>query len=84
MAKVRPYFSFIAFAAMFVVLVFNDIDRHVALAFGCVSAASAFLACLAGIQMQIQGGVRSIAWGEILVPFLMMWIALHQIAKALG
>lgn len=84
MTKVRPYFSFVAFAAMFVVLVFHDIDRHVSLGAATVSAVSAFLACLAGIQMQIQGGVRSIVWGEILVPFLMMWIALHQIAKAIG
>ncbi|UDM52015.1 hypothetical protein [Cupriavidus sp. MP-37] len=84
MAEIRPYFSFIAFAAMFVVLVFHDLDRHVALVAASASAAFAFLACLAGIQMQIQGGVRSIAWGEILVPFLMMWIALHQIAQSIS
>lgn len=84
MAKIRPYFSFIAFAAMLVVLVLRDIDQHVVLVAAGVSAASAFLACLAGIQIQLQGGGRSIAWGEILVPFLMMWIALHQIAKVLS
>lgn len=84
MVKIRPFFSFTALAALLVVLVFHDLDRNVALAAASASAAAAFLACLAGIHIQVQGGVRSIAWGEILVPFLMMWIALHQIAKSIS
>ncbi|CAM3103177.1 hypothetical protein [Cupriavidus taiwanensis] len=80
--KFRPFFSFVAFAAVFAVLIFDN-RQVIAIAAG-IATAAAFGACVMAIQTQVAAGVKHIDWGDIVPPFLLMWIGLHHLAKVLG
>ncbi|KAI3593379.1 hypothetical protein D9X30_1689 (plasmid) [Cupriavidus sp. U2] len=82
LVKIRPFFSFCAFAAVLAVLVFDN-PRVIVVA-ASIASITAFFACIAGIQAQVSSGVKQVDWGDLIPPFILMWVGFYQLAKIIG